>query len=134
MTASAHHDAVVARLKSDAQLVSAVFELGDVPDPAPSRYVVIASSLGDRERVRFTGTKDAISTTHTVYCVGVTAAQARWVGEKVTSLLLDYRITLTGRQAFRPDPWITRPVQIDKDGPTPMRFGTIQFDIQSEPV
>ena len=135
MTASAHHDGVVARLRSDAQLVSSVFELGEVPTVnPPNRYVVVASSLGDRERTRFTGTKDALLTTHTLYCVGLTAAQARWVGDKVTSLMLDYRITVAGRQAFRPDPWVSRSIQIDKDGPIVLPFGTIQFDIHSEPA
>ena len=133
MTASAHHDAVVARLRSDAGLASSVFELGEVPANRQTPYVVISSSAGDRSETRFTGTKDAILTNHTLYGVGLTAAQARWVGEKITTLMLDYRIPLTGRQSFRPDPWISRPTQIDKDGPIVHPFVTISFDIHSEP-
>ena len=134
MTASAHHDAVVARLQSDAGLSASVFELGEVPANRQTPYVVVASSMGDRAVSRFTGAKDAIVTSHTLYGVGHTAAQARWVGEKITALMLDYRIPLTGRQSFRPDPWITRKVQIDKGGPIVHPFVTVEFDIKSEPV
>ena len=134
MSATAHHDGVVARVQSDAGLASSVFELGEVPANRNTPYVVVASSMGDRTQVRYTGTKDGITTNHTLYGVGLTAAQARWVGEKITTLLLDYRIPLTGRQSFRPDPWITRKVQIDKGGPIVHPFVTVEFDIKSEPV
>jgi hypothetical protein len=134
MSATAHHDGVVARVQSDAGLASSVFELGEVPANRSTPYVVIASSMGDRSQLRFTGTKDGITTNHTLYGVGLTAAQARWVGEKITALMLDFRIPLTGRQAFRPDPWTSRPVQVDKDGPIVHPFVTISFDIHSEPI
>ena len=135
MSAEAHHDALVARLKAHAQLVTSVFELGEVPTVnPPSRYVVVDSSLGDWSQVRYTGSKDALLTTHVLYCVGSNAAAVRRVGTWVTEQLKDHRLTLTGRQAFHPDPWISRPIQIDKDGPIVLPFGTIAFDILSEPV
>ena len=65
---------------------------------------------------------------------GSNAAAVRRVGTWVTEQLKDHRLTLTGRQAFHPDPWISRPIQIDKDGPIVLPFGTIAFDILSEPV
>lgn len=135
MSAEAHHDAVVARLKAHAQLATAVFELGAVPTSgAPTRYVVVASSLGDWEQARFTGTKDALLTNHVLYCVGANAASARKVGTWVTEQMKDYNLTVTGRSVRRPDPWISRPIQIDKDGPIVLPFATIAFDITSEPV
>ena len=135
MTAELHHNAVVAAIRGDTQLASVVFEVGEVPtDPAPTRYVVVASSLGDWSQTRFTGSHDGLLTTHTVYCVGTKAEQARWVAGRVTPKLNDVRLPLAGRQAFRPAPWITRPVVLDRDGLFPLPFGVIQFDLYSEPV
>jgi len=130
-----HHDAVVARLKAHAQLATSVFELGEVPtvDP-PTRYVVIASSPGDWEQVRLTAGKDALLTTHTLYCVGSNQAAVRKVSSWVETQMKDYRLTVTGRNVFRPHPWLSRSAQIDKDGPIVLPFATIQFDILSEPV
>ena len=130
-----HHDAVVARLKAHAQLASSVFELGEVPTVnPPSRYVVIASSPGDWSRSRFTGEKDALSTTHTLYCVGSTQAAVRKVSSWVETQMKDHRLTVAGRSVHRPHPWITRSAQIDKDGLIKLPFATIQFDIYSEPA
>ena len=135
MTAEAHHDALVARLKAHAQLGSSVFELGAVPTTnAPARYVVVASSMGDWDAVRLTGTKDALHTTHVLYCVGTNNAAARKVGTWVTEQMKDYRLTVASRLVFRPTPWISRPIQIDKDGPIVLPFATIAFDILSEPA
>jgi hypothetical protein len=135
VSAEAHHDALVARLKAHAQLATSVFELGEVPTVnPPSRYVVVDSSLGDWVVNRLTGTKDALTTTHVLYCVGSNAAAARRVGLWVTEQMKDHRLVLSGRQSFRPDPWISRPIQVDKDGPIVLPFGTIAFDIRSEPV
>ena len=130
-----HHDAVVARLKAHAQLGTSVFELGEVPTVnPPTRYVVVASSLGDWQQVRFTAGKDALVSTHTLYCVGANQAAVRKVSSWVEAQLKDYTLTVTGRVARRPHPWITRPVSIDKDGPIVLPFGTIQFDVLSEPA
>ena len=134
MSAEAHHAAVVAALQADAQLAAAVFEIGEVPDPAPERYIVHVSSLGDWEQRRFTGVKAGLVTTHTLYCVGASAKHARWLAGRVTTQLKDQRLTVTGRYAFLPSPWISRPVQIDRDGLFPLPFGVIQFDLLSEPV
>ena len=135
MTAELHHNAVVAALKGDAQLASVVFEVGEVPtSPAPERYVVVVSTLGDWSQTRFTGSHDGLLTTHTVYCVGKKAEQARWVGGRVTPRLKDVRLTITGRQAWRPAPWISRPVTLDTDGLFALPFGVIQFDLYSEPA
>ena len=135
MSAEAHHDAVVARLKAHASLTTAVFELGAVPTSgAPTRYVVVASSLGDWDQLRFAGQKEQLVTNHVLYCVGANAAAARKVGGWVTDQLKDYNLTVTGRSVHRPDPWISRPIQIDKDGPIVLPFATIAFDLTSEPA
>ncbi|MDR6907470.1 hypothetical protein J2X63_003178 [Agromyces sp. 3263] len=135
MTAEAHHDALVARLKAHSQLGTSVFELGAVPTVnPPARYVVVASSLGDWDQLRLSGSKDALLTSHVLYCVGNNSAAARKVGTWVTEQMKDHRLTVAGRQAFCPDPWISRPIQIDKDGPIVLPFATIAFDILSEPV
>jgi hypothetical protein len=135
VSAEAHHDAVVARLKAHPSLATAVFELGAVPTSgAPSRYVVVASSLGDWDQLRFAGSKDSLTTNHVLYCVGANPASARKVGTWVTDQLKDYNLTVTGRSVHRPDPWISRPIQIDKDGPIVLPFATIAFDLLSEPA
>ena len=133
MSAELHHAAVVARLQADAQLATAVFEVGEVPEPAPDRYVVVSSSLGDRSQARFSGGKIASTTTHYVYCVGLKAAQARWVAGRVETQLLDFTLTIAGRSVRRPADWFTRPVVVDKDGPFPLPYGVIVFDLYSEP-
>jgi hypothetical protein len=127
-----HHAAVFAAV--EAQIPDAVFEVGEVPTVAPSRYAVVVSSPGDWERVRFTATKAALRTTHTVYCVGDDARAARWVARRVRVALKDVRLTITGRNVFRPDPWISRPVVLERDGLYPLPFAVIQFDIKSEAV
>ena len=133
MTAELHHAAIVARLQADAQLAAAVFEVGEVPDPAPNRYVVVSSSLGDRSQTRFSSGKTALTTTHYVYCVGLKASQARWVAGRVEAQLLDFQLTITGRNPRKPFEWISRPVVVDKDGPFPLPYGVIVFDLYSEP-
>ena len=133
MTAELHHAAVAARLRADSQLALAVFEVGEVPEPAPERYVVLSSSLGDRSQTRFTSGKTATTTTHYVYCVGLLASQARWVAGRVETQLLDYQFTISGRTVRKPAEWNARPVVVDKDGPFPLPYGVIVFDLYSEP-
>ena len=132
-----HHDAVVERLEAHEYLTDSVFELGEVPkfsESATPRYVVVASSPGDWEQARFTGSKDALLTTHTLYCVGATQVQARKVSAWIEAQMKDHTLTVEGRSVRRPHPWISRPAQIDKDGPIKLPFVTIQFDIYSEPA
>lgn len=128
-----HHDAVIGQVRADAQLTATTFELGEVPEPAPSRYVVVQSDLGQDSQVRFTGGKVGLTTRHWVYCVGYTAAQARWVGGRVKAQLRDRQLVITGRNVHKPADWYARPVVLDKDGPFPLPFGVIVFDIYSEP-
>lgn len=134
MSAEAHHNAVVAAIKADPQLASAVFDLGEVPSPAPNRYVVVASTLGDWSQVRLTGMRDGLTTTHTVYCVGDKVWQAFAVGGRVTARLKDARLSITGRNVRLPSEWTSRPVDIDRAGLFPKPFGVIQFDLTSEPA
>lgn len=130
-----HHDALMTRLRAHAQLTTSVFELGEVPTVSPpTRYVVVASSLGDWEQARLSAGKGALLTTHTLYCVGSNQAAVRKVSSWVETQMKDHSLTVTGRTVRRPHPWITRPVSIDKDGPIVLPFGTIQFDILSEPA
>jgi hypothetical protein len=127
-----HHAAVFAAI--EAQIPDAVYEIGEVPAPAPSRYAVVVSSPGDWEQVRFTADKAALRSTHTVYCVGDDAKAARWVARRVRVALKDVRLTIAGRHVFRPDPWISRPIALERDGLYPLPFGVIQFDLLSEPA
>jgi hypothetical protein len=133
LSATAHHEAVVAFFRDDPQLASSTFELGKVPTPAPSRYVVVVSSLGDWSKSRWTGLKDALTTTHTVYCVGDAVWQVLAVADRV-SRLKDVRLSVEGRNVFLPDPWIARPISNDTDGLFPKPYGVIQFDLYSEPA
>jgi len=132
-----HHDAIVTRLKEHVQLASSVYELGEVPTfPTGStpRYVVLASSPGDWEQARVTGGKVALRTTETLYCVGASQSAARKVATWVETQMKDHRLTVAGRNVFKPDPWLSRPAQIDKDGIIKLPFVTIQFDVYSEPA
>ncbi|WP_092965302.1 hypothetical protein [Agromyces sp. CF514] len=133
MTAELHHAAIMARIRADSQLTATTYELGEVPDPAPSRYVVVQSDLGQRSQARFSGGKVGLLTRHYVYCVGMVASQARWVGGRIEAQLLDYQLTVTGRNVRKPAEWYARPVILDKDGPFPLPFGVIVFDLYSEP-
>lgn len=134
MSAEAHHNAVLAAVRDDPELASAVFDIGEVPSPAPKRYVVVVSTLGDWSQTRFSGLKDGLLTTHTVYCVGDKAWQALWVGGRVTARLKDVRLPVADRNVRLPAEWVSRPVALDRDGLFPKPFGVIQFDLVSEPV
>lgn len=135
MTAEAHHAAVVARLKADTQLTSAVFEVGEVPvESPPSRYIVVESTLGRRSQTRFTSGRGTLTTTHYLHCVGLTAAQARWLSGRVEAQLLDYTLTMTGRVVRKPADWVSRPVTVDLSGPVKKPFGVTVFDLTSEPA
>ena len=130
-----HHDPLVARLRAHVQLATSVFELGEVPTVNPPlRYVVVASSPGDWSRSRYTGGKTALTTTETIYCVGTTNASALKVSSWVEAQMKDYNLVIAGRSVHKPDPWLSRPVIVDKDGLIKLPFATIQFDIYSEPL
>jgi len=134
MSGLAHHDAVVARLRARSGWSGKVFEPGEVPDGTAPWYVVVASTPGNRAQARFTGGKAALTTTHTVYCVGDIARKALWVAQGVEAQCLDYRFTITGRVPRIPAEWVTRPVTNEKDGVFPLPFAVIQFDLTSEPA
>ena len=134
MSASLHHDALVARLRADTQLASRVFEVGEVPTTAPEWYLVVDSSLGDWSQVRYTAAKDALLTRHSVHCVGRQVSLVRHGAGRVEAQMKDHRLVISGRNVFRPDPWIARGVNVDRDGLINLPFGTIAFDILSEPA
>lgn len=130
-----HHDALVARLKAHAQLATSVFVLGEVPTVNPPiRYVVVASSPGNWSQARVAGGKVALTTEETIYCVGTTNASALRVASWVEAQMKDHKLVVTGRNVFKPDPWLSRPVNVDKDGLIKLPYATIQFDIYSEPA
>jgi hypothetical protein len=134
MSGLAHHDAVVARIKArSAEFAARTFELGGIPDAAPSWYVVVASGPGSRVRSRYTGPSSELTTTHTVYSVGTNARQALWVAEGVEVQCLDHRFVVAGRNVRLPSDWVSRPVTVDSQGLFPHPFAVIQFDLTSEP-
>lgn len=133
MSGLAHHDAVKARLEARTGFAGRVFDLGGIPKSAPSWYVVVASTPGDRAQARFSGGKVQLSTTHTVYAVGENARQALWVAQGVEAQCLDHGFVVAGRNVRRPSDWVSRPVQVDTQGLFPLPFAVIQFDLVSEP-
>src|SRR3546814_12054762 len=70
VTAEAHHDALVAWLRGDAQMATRVFELGEVPtDDPPSWYIVLTSSLGDRSEEHTSELQSLMRISYAVFCL-----------------------------------------------------------------
>lgn len=133
MTGALHHSAVFARLDADPNLVA--YDLGQVPTTgAPAKYAVVASSPGEWSQSRFTGRKTRLTTTHWVYCVGTFPRDALWVADRTAAQLLDFQLTITGRNVMVPSEWSASPVRTDMDGLFKLPFAVVSFDLVSEPA
>ena len=116
-------EAVLARLRSDAQLADAVYE-GTVTDP-PARYVSVFAPLGADSSDRLGGVSNVNDTTYTIHSVGVSVEQAKWVGRRVAALLTDYAIPGVGRLTHP----VSRPPRLDRESNPPLWYLVDQFDL-----
>lgn len=113
----------LARLRSDAQLANAIYE-GTVTSP-PERYASVFSGLGSDSTDRLAGPSNVNDTTYIVHSVGRTIEQAKWVGRRTSALLTDYVIPGVGRITHP----VSRPPQLDKDGPVPLWYLVDEYDL-----
>lgn len=115
--------AVLARLRSDAQLANAVYE-GTVTNP-PVRYASVFAPLGSDTTDRLGGVSNVNETTYTIHSVGVTVEQAKWVGRRVASLLTDYTIPGVGRLTHP----VSLPPRVDTTVNPPLWYLVDQYDL-----
>ena len=117
--------AVLARLRSDAQLADAVFE-GTVLNP-PARYVAVHSGIGRDSSDRLAGPSNVNDATYTIHSVGTSVEQAKWVARRVQALLKDWTPNIVGaRRLTHP---VSRPPQLDRDSNPPLHFLVDQYDL-----
>lgn len=127
-----HVAVVLARLKSDPQLVNVVFE-GDVKGD-PERYVNVWHDTGFFQQRSILGEHQDVDITFTIHGVGNDRWQATWVDGRVLALLNDWKPTVPGRRCWRLEPAGTQPVQKD-DEVVPVKFFAVRrFVLHSTPV
>lgn len=133
MTVNAHVAAVLARLRSDPQLATVVFD-GEVTGN-PARYVNVWHDTGTW------GGHDAhdhqvdVDVTLTIHSVGSdNRYQAVWVSDRVRSLLLDWKPTVAGRRCWAIKAAGSQPVQKDTDVTPPKFFAVDRFTLRSTPA
>jgi len=115
--------AVLARLRSDAQLASAVYE-GTVTDP-PARYVSVFAPIGSDVSDRLAGPSNVNRTTYTIHSVGRTIEQAKWAARRVQGLLTDHVIDGVGRLEHP----VSLEPQIDRTANPPLWYLVDQYDL-----
>ena len=115
--------AVLARLRSDAQLANAVYE-GTVTNP-PARYVSVFAPIGSDHSDRLAGPSNVNDTTYTIHSVGVTVEQAKWAARRVQALLTDYAIDGVGTLSH---PMSIGP-RLDREANPPLWFVVDQYDL-----
>lgn len=116
--------AVLARLRSDAELADAVYE-GTVKSP-PERYASVFSGLGADSRDRLAGLANVNTTTYTVHSVGTTIEQAKWVANRVRALLKDWE-PFPGRGRMTHP--VSRDPQLDTKANPPLWYLVDQYDL-----
>lgn len=123
--------AILDRLKAHPQLAGKVFE-GPVRH-SPSLYVVVWANSGLRSSDRYTGAQGNVTTSYTVHSVGLDAAGAAYVNERVMQQLIDFRPVVVGRMCQRVKHEVSRPIQVDRDATPPLYYVVDQFDVLSFP-
>lgn len=127
-----HVAAVLARIRSDPQLVNSVFE-GDVEDN-PARYVNVWHDTGFFEPRSIRGEHQDVDITFTIHSVGMDRWQATWVDGRVLALLNDWKPTVAGRRCWRLSPAGSQPVAKDKEIDPPKFMAVRRFVLHSTPV
>ena len=127
-----HVQAVIDRIKSDAQLANVTFE-GDVRGD-PERYVNVWHDTGFFQPRSILGEHQDVDVTFTIHAVGGDRWQATWVDGRVLALLNDWKPTVEGRRCWRLEPAGTQPVQKDTTV-TPVKFLAVRrYVLHSTPA
>lgn len=129
MSQRAVRDAVIASLNVD--LPGAVFK----PYKAGSldRYAVVWVALTDSPQTRFTGGQWREVWTVTVHSFGKDDDLAAWVAERVLRLK-GRTLSVAGRTLQKVRFVVSKPAELDDDGPLPLQRIVTQFEIISDPV
>lgn len=127
-----HVEAVLTRLRADAQLAAVVFE-GDVTGN-PDRYVNVWHDTGFYEPHDYLGTPGPVEVTFTIHSVGTDRWQAVWGSGRVTSRLLGWVPTVAGRTCWRIESAGTQPVRKDTDVDPPKFLAIDRFTLRSVPI
>jgi len=127
-----HVQALLDRLKSDAQLIEVVFE-GDV-DGDPERYINVWHDSGFFEPRSILGEHQDVDITFTLHAVGFERWQAVWVDGRILSLLNDFRLTVQGRRCWRLSPAGTQPVEKDTTVSPPRFLAVRRYTLHSTPA
>ncbi|MGX9346640.1 hypothetical protein [Microbacterium sp. KNMS] len=127
-----HVKPLLARLRSDMQLATSVFE-GDVTGE-PTRYVNVWHDTGFFETRTILGEHQDVDITFTIHAVGNDRWQATWVDGRVLALLNDHILTVPGRRCFALAPAGTQPVTKDTTVSPPKFFAVRRYILHSIPV
>lgn len=127
-----HVDALLARLRSDAQLASVVFQ-GEVTGD-PDKYVNVWHDMGFFEPRTILGEHQDVDVTFTLHSIGKNAWQATWVDGRVLALLNDHILTVPGRRCFKLAPAGTQPVTKDTTVTPPKFLAVRRFILHSIPA
>ncbi|MBT2485811.1 MULTISPECIES: hypothetical protein [unclassified Microbacterium] len=126
-----HVEAVLARIRADAQLSDDVFE-GDVTGD-PERYVNVWHDTGFFEPRSILGEHQDVDITFTIHSVGDNRWQATWVDGRVLAALNDVVLEVPGRRCWKLQPAGSQPVQKDDDVQPVKFFAVRRFVLHSTP-
>lgn len=111
-----HVEAVKALIGSTVRL----FE-GDVPDGTALPYAVLYADNGLASRIRLTPISDRRDLEFQITSVGLDAAGARFVADRVRTAVLDKRPAVAGRRSWPVTQVAAEPLRVDRDA-TPFRM------------
>jgi len=126
-----HVEAVLARIRADAQLINSVFE-GDVKGD-PERYVNVWHDTGSFEPRSMLGEHQDVDITFTIHSVGNDRWQATWVDGRVLAALNDVVLEVPDRRCWKLRPAGSQPVQKDDDVVPVKFFAVRRFVLHSTP-
>lgn len=126
-----HAVAVLDQLRADPELTGLVFE-GDVTGD-PERYVNVWHDTGFYSAHDLTDAPVDVEVTFTIHSVGDSRWQAVWGSGRVTSQLLHFIPTLTGRRCWAIAGAGSQPVRRDDDASPPKFIAIDRFVLRSTP-
>lgn len=132
MSIRAVKNAFLERIREDKTLYGIVFE-GTVTD-RPTRYVAVHTDSGFRESERFTGPQSTSTQTFIVHSVGATVDKALEVSERVQAQVIDYVLSVPGRNCRRVRHESSQPTQLDQDITPELYYCVDEYTVTSDPA